>query len=340
MSALERFEGDGALVRLERELALLDRQAEIMARSKLVPQAFREKPEDIKLVGLVTHSLEVPFNLQTLSQFYVVRPKKKLPNGEWVEDPEAGGRVGMMAQLQTALAARHGYRLRVVESNEEYATVAIRRPGENEEHRITFTMAQARRANLHKRNPNYESWPAEMLLARACTRAIKQYASEVTLGLGGGPVTIDEDLGEVPSDDEVAEPDVDDTVSAAPEERTAEEGGAGEPATERSGAPTTGPAPEPEGEAPRGGADNSSSGPLAGGDFPRDFAMACQGLGFDDDQRHAVVEYVTGGRTCTSKEIRADEVEPCYRALAKIRRGDLEFVEGPGGRPALAEAAR
>lgn len=85
------------------------------------------------------------------------------------------------ARLQSALAERAGYRIKVEHADDESATVAVVRDGELLG-RTTYTMDDARRAGLAGRD-NYRRHPRRMLVARARTEAISFHAPSVGVGL-------------------------------------------------------------------------------------------------------------------------------------------------------------
>ncbi|HEV2071059.1 MAG TPA: hypothetical protein VGR26_14815 [Acidimicrobiales bacterium] len=66
--------------------------------------------------------------------------------------------------------------------------------------------------------------------------------------------------------------------------------------------------------------------PLAGPAFSRGFAIACSEIGIEDDGRHALIAYATGGRTRTSKEVRrGQEAAACFAALEGVKEDRLTW---------------
>jgi hypothetical protein len=122
-----------------------------------------------------------------------------------------GGKVTAMAELQRVLIRRAGFDLEVVESDDDHATVQIRRlpvgPGIPLDaypwRQATVTMAEATRAKWPERNPSYQLMPARMLVARACTRAISLYAPEASrlAGLEEGGTNSTTDIAPSRSED-------------------------------------------------------------------------------------------------------------------------------------------
>lgn len=165
-------------IRLEQhERATLERDSKALAMSGLVPEYFRGKPADVLIAGLALRDVGVRLSVTTLGMVYVVK-----------------GKPGFMAQLQIALARRHGIDIQFdqAECDEESATVEIR--DHIGWHAVTFTMADAIRANLPGQNPTYKTYPDRMLLARAITKAIGVYAPGVKFGFGA-PLFDEEELG-------------------------------------------------------------------------------------------------------------------------------------------------
>lgn len=235
--ALEIYDEE-AVARTERQLAVLDRQSKIYAKSGMVPKAFVDKPEAIAAVGLSLDALGVPLSLPALNQC-------------WVED----GKVNLMAQLQSSLMRARGHDMWFASDCDEHsATVFIRRHGEQRVHRFTYTVDMARRNHrldewVERKYRNdgdrydrtekwvvavdgvrvaelpdwatkqvelgrvkrYDAWFGSreaMLMCRAATRGIGKVCPEVLLGLPSGPPTdtavptgVDPETGEILKED-------------------------------------------------------------------------------------------------------------------------------------------
>ena len=173
---IERHQGNTLALTDEHYLSRIPQLAEQLARSTMCPEQFKGKPDEIAIVGYSLADNGIRLSINTLPQCYVVH-----------------NRPGYMAQIQTAMAAMHGYDIHPVGSkcDEQSATVEVVTP-KGERHQVTFTMAEARRAGLDK-NPGqmYHKWATNMLVARATTRAIGWYCPQVKLGLAG-TVNVDE----------------------------------------------------------------------------------------------------------------------------------------------------
>lgn len=95
------------------------------------------------------------------------------------------GRPGMYSKAKVALLQSRGYQIRTLEATAERATVQVRRPGATEpDEPVTITMEDAKRAEWDK-NPSkaYQKTPADMLWARAASRACDRSGASVLLGI-------------------------------------------------------------------------------------------------------------------------------------------------------------
>lgn len=94
----------------------------------------------------------------------------------WVQ-----GRPVIDASLQRALAQNAGYRVLVEDVSTESATVTVASSTGELLGRATYTMDEARTAGLAGKD-NWKKNPADMLVARASTRAIKWFCPGVLIG--------------------------------------------------------------------------------------------------------------------------------------------------------------
>lgn len=278
------------------------RQAEVLAKSDLVPKALQGKPESIVLVGL--YGAEHGISLVTaLSQVHII-DNKPSPS----------------AQLQLGQAARLGHETRWVETSSEKAVLRARRREDRNNPdgwvTFTFTVDDARKAGLLdqyvekwekdgnynrkvtwavgddrglkdlagapdwvrtavnagkvKRRDPWFKYTEDMLCARVATRAARRMFPDALLALGADPYTpdvdVDPDTGEVLSRPEPdAEPQLEDgdAGEVIDDAVVVEDLGRG-PETE-STRPTTGsPAPTEEPSPPP-----RAAGPAGGHPVPR-----------------------------------------------------------------------
>lgn len=85
------------------------------------------------------------------------------------------------ATMQRSLAEQAGYEVEV-EGDDTSATVTVIKPGDSKPHSATFTIEEADAAGLLTKDV-WKSYPADMLVARATTRALRRHASKVVSGL-------------------------------------------------------------------------------------------------------------------------------------------------------------
>jgi len=92
------------------------------------------------------------------------------------------GRPAASAELMRALVNRAGHRLSVVQATIEQVTLYGRRTDTGADATVTWTLDDARRAQLLK-NPAWGKYPRSMLLARATSELCRQIFSDVIGGL-------------------------------------------------------------------------------------------------------------------------------------------------------------
>ncbi|MHB1701335.1 MAG: hypothetical protein ACYCSN_14585 [Acidobacteriaceae bacterium] len=88
------------------------------------------------------------------------------------------GRVGISAQLQRSLLERAGAQLDYEVEPGVSATVS-----DQHGHSATFTMEEAKRAGLIKSASGWETYPEDMMVARATARLGRRYYATALLGL-------------------------------------------------------------------------------------------------------------------------------------------------------------
>jgi hypothetical protein len=132
VTAVERYtDTEEGLAVFERRLDLLERTAGILARSQLVPRAYRGKPQDIMAAGLSLIAVGVEVSPISLKHCFVL-----------------DGSVNFDAQLQISLASSHGHQMWFEAADDRLATCCIQLDGQARVHRYTYTIDMARRAGL------------------------------------------------------------------------------------------------------------------------------------------------------------------------------------------------
>lgn len=150
------------------DLGGLYQLAEILSKSKLVPDHFKDDPGSIVLVALQSRQLGVPI-VSGLQSSYVV-----------------GGKVGWSAVLLEALAKRsprcEQFYLETISDDE--AVYVVKTTEMPTVLRVSYTIEMARKAGLIERNK--ATWGGsvqDMLVARCRTRAARRYFPEELVGI-------------------------------------------------------------------------------------------------------------------------------------------------------------
>lgn len=142
------------------------RLATALSMSGLIPEALRNKPNDVLVTILYGQELSLSA-VQAMQVIDVVKGKPFLRANLWV-----------------ALARKAGHKVRVVEQTAEQCTIEVVRSDDPDgPMRVTYSMADAKTAGLTT-NANYQKNPKAMLYARAASTAIRQACPEVALGFG------------------------------------------------------------------------------------------------------------------------------------------------------------
>jgi hypothetical protein len=188
------------------------RLAKALAIASVMPRDLHGKPADVLAMVLYGRDLGLS-PMQSIQGIYVVKGKPQLASQTW-----------------TALARRHGHKVRIIESTDDLCTVQItRRDDPDYPHTETFTIEQALKAGLCSRNAEgqitarsksgeklpWESYTKTMLRNRAISAAGKFTCPEVATGFA-----IEGDYDYIQDDDDdpvtVTQPDMHrDNLSAA-----------------------------------------------------------------------------------------------------------------------------
>jgi len=91
------------------EWELLERQAQTLAKSQMLPKDLRGKPHEIVVIALTARELRIPM-MQAVNKIHVIE-----------------GKPSMSAELMSALILRDGHSIQVVDSTSERAVVGYRR---------------------------------------------------------------------------------------------------------------------------------------------------------------------------------------------------------------------
>ena len=138
--------------------------AENIAPAALLPVAYRNKPADILIAAQL--GMAVGINpAQALQEIVVIQ-----------------GRPTLSAKLIGALARRAGHKLRVEGDSQSCTATLIRKDDPDHPFVVTWTFEMAKNAKLTGKDV-WQSFPADMLAARAISGVVKRGAAECLLGI-------------------------------------------------------------------------------------------------------------------------------------------------------------
>lgn len=289
--------------------------AETLARTNFVPSAYRGKPAELAACILFGHELGIqPMN--AMQKIHVV-----------------DGRPGLAAEAMRALVLNAGHEIVIETSSSTRAKVKGRRRGSEEWTSVEWTMDDAKRAGLEKKD-NWRKYPADMLVARASARLCRFIFADVLGGLSYSLEELEDGFIEVEAT-EASDGDAPATQTrTAPAPRKAP---AKKAAARKAAAPKPAPAPPAPGDAPplpgEEGFDDIVDAELVEDDPPADekpvevrraqmLVIKAREAGLDDDARHAVVSMVTGGRTESTKDVTSVETDMLVEIFERFTAGD------------------
>lgn len=172
------------------ELEAYMRQAEMLARSTLVPANYRNKPADILVASLAGR--EVGMGPWAALTYVVVINGKATINAE--------GRVALIRKAGHSVSG---------ESTPERAVAHGKRRDTGDEMTVEWTIDMAKRAGLVKSGP-WTQYPEAMLWARAVSQLSRMLFADVLMGVSYDP----EELGaRVDRDGQVIDVEVTDDVA-------------------------------------------------------------------------------------------------------------------------------
>jgi hypothetical protein len=202
-----------ALVRWAQAASAAHGLAQSLTRTSFVPQRYRGKPDEATAAILAGAELGLS-PLAALRAFDDIQ-----------------GTVAPKAVTLVAVAQSHGHHIEVAEESDDRAVVRYRRRGEPEWRTVSYSVADAQRAGLVTRNPNWRTQPRNMCVARAQSMAARRVASDAILGIAYSAEELaDAAPAAVPSQ-RVTLDELDPTPAPAPEPPAAEPVGDQRPAT-------------------------------------------------------------------------------------------------------------
>jgi len=289
-------------------IALLPNAVELakaVANTDFVPAGLRGNPAAITACILYGDEVGLP-PMQALAHIAVI-----------------DGRPSMSAEAMRGQVLAAGHFLWIEEATNTRVTVAGRRRDDDQTSRVTWTMDDARRANLVGKS-NWRKYPRAMLIARATAELARSIFADAIGGLAATEEVEDAELeteptststrrrrraalapvssGPTPSDDEPAADDGEVTAGSGPTENSAEVGlGENAPAS-----PAATDTPEPD--APATVAEHEA--------LRKKLMATYRERGFDQrEARLAFARFVTGRPVESSNDLTVEEASRIIDAL-------------------------
>jgi hypothetical protein len=142
--------------------------ARFLAKSGLLPQSYRDKPENILFATEYGELLGLPA-MAAITGIHVI-----------------DGRPSISAGLISALVRRAGHRLRVIGDEHQAQAELTRADDPGFTYKSVWTMERAKQAGLLGKT-NWQRYPAPMLKARAVSEVARDACQEVMLGIAYTP---------------------------------------------------------------------------------------------------------------------------------------------------------
>jgi hypothetical protein len=146
--------------------------SQMLAKSSLVPAAYRNKPENVLLAALAGQ----PFGwdpTMAMRSFHVIE-----------------GQPSLKPEIMLALVRRAGHSVSG-DTSPTGATITGKRRDSGDQMTVEFTLEDAKRAGLLGRRGPWQSYPQSMCWARALSQLCRMLFPDVVLGAGYTP----EELG-------------------------------------------------------------------------------------------------------------------------------------------------
>lgn len=318
-------------------LALVGPAGDLVAKisnSAFVPPAWRGKPDELLAAILTGHELGLP-PMAAIGKMHNIQ-----------------GRATLSAEAARAIVQSRGHEIWLEQVSAEKVVACGRRRGEENTVRITWTMADARRAGVAGKEV-WRKFPQAMLTARAtadlcrahfadCLSGISYFKEELEDGVldeSGEPATGDLEEREAPP----ATP----RTRSLPKKKATRAKAAPKPAV-AAPAPPADPVAEVD-ELDQFGATAPGDDEIVDAEIVEDdepaidiatdrglrpdqaLAKRAGEVGLDDERRHGLYVAVTAGRTSTGKDLTPDEVRQVFELLDAAEAGRLRVeADEPG----------
>lgn len=167
------------------ELVALREIAGAVAKTELVPVAYRNKPDSVLAVALTARELGIGL-------MYALRHVQIIE-----------GKAGLSPELMIALIRRQGHKVRTIKADPKEAVIWAKRRDNGDEITVRFSIEDARRVTYYQRAEpekgveggwkplaeklNYRNYPEDLCWSRAASRVSRRLFSDVLAGLGYVP---------------------------------------------------------------------------------------------------------------------------------------------------------
>jgi hypothetical protein len=318
-------------------LALVGPAGDLVAKisnSAFVPPAWRGKPDELLAAILTGHELGLP-PMAAIGKMHNIQ-----------------GRATLSAEAARAIVQSRGHEIWLEQVSAEKVVACGRRRGEENTVRITWTMADARRAGVAGKEV-WRKFPQAMLTARAtadlcrahfadCLSGISYFKEELEDGVldeSGAPATGDLEERDAPAPTA--------RTRSLPKKKATRAKAAPKPAA-AAPAPPADPVAEVD-ELDQLGVTAPADDEIVDAEIVEDdepaidiatdrglrpdqaLAKRAGEVGLDDDRRHGLYIAVTSGRTATGKELTPDEVRTVFELLDAAEAGRLRVeADEPG----------
>lgn len=167
-TAVERYDGG-----IGDSIVVFGSLAQQISQTEFVPDAFRNKPETVLACMLFGKEC----GLGPMASLNLTQSIK--------------GKVGLKPEGMRAVVQAHGHRIWTEEYTADRVTLCGQRAGEDHVERVSWSMEDAKRADLLS-NASWKKYPRAMLLARATSELCRLQFSDVTGGLAYGGDELEE----------------------------------------------------------------------------------------------------------------------------------------------------
>lgn len=311
-----------------------------LAKTEFVPAALRGRPEAIMATILAGVELGID-PMVSLRTIHIIE-----------------GRPTLAAEIQRALIRRDGHRLWTSEYTSRKVTLHGVRIGQDDEHVVTWEIADAERAGIASKQ-NWRRYPRQMLFARATSEIARLAFSDVTAGMYA-PEDFDvlegiDETAPAPGTTkrrrparvskrreivDVAAP-VLNAAATLPVSGAAARAPEPEPAQQAPGPPLPGEPGYDDDEPEEAELVDDTPPHRADVEPPRDttaaqrLAIHAAKTGLDDELRHDLIELVTEGRTSSANDLGADELAVVRSIIDDLADGTADLAYGDDGRLVL-----